>query len=78
MIKECKVLLQNEAVTVVRFDDIEVQLPTRNNKSKTVFVKCEDGKYTIVEGNIPTEKKINKKTTKSNAKDQKEDENIDA
>ena len=50
MIKECKVLLQNQAVTVVRFDDIEVQFPTRNNKSKTVFVKCEDDKYTIIEG----------------------------
>lgn len=78
MIKECSVLLQNEVVTVVRFDNIDIQLPALKHKVKTVFVKNEDGKYTIVDGNAIIEKKNNKKTTKNNAKDQKKDEFIDA
>lgn len=78
MIKECQVLLQNEAVTVVRFGRIDVQLPAHKHKVKAVVVKYEDGKYAIVDGSAITEKKNNKKTTKNNAKDQKKDEFIDA
>lgn len=50
MIKECSVLLNNEAVTVVKYDDdITIQFPSINRKAKTVFVKYEDGEYSIVD-----------------------------
>lgn len=80
MIKECQILLQNEAVIVARYDDIDVQFPTHKHKGKTVFVKYEDGRYTIVDNagaTLTTEKKNNKKTTKNSAKDQRKDEIVD-
>lgn len=49
MIKECKVILNNEAVTVIQFGDIEVQFPSIRKNDKTVFVKYEDGNYSIVD-----------------------------
>jgi hypothetical protein len=49
MTKECKVTLNNEAVTVVQFDGIEVQFPSIRKNDKTVFVKYEDGNYSIVD-----------------------------
>lgn len=49
MIKECPVIFSNEYVTVVRFDNINVQLPSIQNNTKTVIVKKHDGKYTIVD-----------------------------
>lgn len=47
MIKECKVLLNNEAVTVIRYDDLDVQIPAIGRKARTVKVK-DDGHYTVV------------------------------
>lgn len=55
MTKLCPIILNNEAVTVIRFDDIEVQLPSIHKNVKSVYVKYDDGKYTIVE-NIEDEK----------------------
>ena len=81
MIKECQVLLQNEAVIVVRYDDIDIQLPYHEGDFRTVFVKYEDGRYTIVDDStesIVIEKKKIKKTTKVNVKDRKEDESTNA
>lgn len=51
MIKECKVLLNNSAVTVVRFCDRDVQLPPIGRKANTVFIRFENGRYEIVDGN---------------------------
>lgn len=48
MIKECPVILNNEAVTVVTYGDVKVQLPPVGNKVKTVMLDCVDGKYSIV------------------------------
>lgn len=48
MIQECKIILNNEAVTVVQFGDIEVQFPSIRKNDKTIFVKYEDGNYSIV------------------------------
>ena len=48
MTKVCKVLLSNEAVTVVRFGDIDVQLPPIRTDEKEVLVEHEGGKYRIV------------------------------
>ena len=71
MIKKCKVIINNEAVTVVRFDNIEVQIPSIHKKADYVNVLYENGKYKIVdtnyEDNVITKnyntKKDNKKTT---------------
>lgn len=57
MIKECKVLLNNEMVTVVKFDDVEIQLPSIHKNDKTIFVKYEDGRYSVVEKNSTVNEK---------------------
>lgn len=49
MVKECLVILNNAAVTVIRYDETEVQLPSIHRKADKVFVKYENGRYTIVE-----------------------------
>ena len=68
MIKECNVILQNELLTVVMYDNKKVQLPT-NTKTlgqRTVFVKFENGTYSIVEqGDFEKEKAIKNKLKKS-------------
>lgn len=48
MIKDCKVILNNEAVTVVRFGDIDIQFPAIHSNEKTVRVLYKSGKYSIV------------------------------
>lgn len=70
MVKECLVILNNEAVTVVRYDDIDIQFPSIYKDVKTVFVKYENGKYSIVDEKDaifeiaqPKKKKATKKTT---------------
>ena len=49
MIKECKVILNNDAITVVRFDDTDVQFSSIAKDAKTVNVKYDNGKYSIVD-----------------------------
>lgn len=69
MIKECIVKLNNEVVTVVAYGDIDVQLPAIHREAKTLFVNCEDGKYTVVDKDYKpksatvSEKKSTKKKT---------------
>lgn len=71
MVKECIVKLNNDAVTVVTYDGIDVQFPSIHKDVKSVFVNYEDGKYTIVEKDYKpkSEKKPKgkKKTTKEDA-----------
>lgn len=50
MVKECSVVLNNEAVTVVRYDGIDIQFPAINKDKTKVFVNYENGKYFIVDG----------------------------
>lgn len=58
MVKECKIIVNNEAVTVVKFDEISVRFPSiQNPDAKTVFVKKEGGRYTIVD-NAKEDKKV--------------------
>lgn len=65
MIKECIVKLNNEAVTVVAYGDIDVQLPAIHREAKTIFVNCEDGKYTVVDKDYkPKSAAVGKKSTK--------------
>lgn len=49
MIKECKVLLNNEAVAVVDFDGVHVQIPSVAKNVKSVFVELKDGSYNVVD-----------------------------
>lgn len=74
MIRKCPVLLNNDHVTVVRFDDVDVQLPAIGVDEKYVNVSCENGRYEvvaeaaehteIVEAEKPQPKSKKKKTTK--------------
>ena len=80
MVKECAVKLNNDAVTVVNFDGIEVQFPAINKDDKTVFVSFENGKYAIVgkdykENSAGKSNKsgANKKTTKEESVEITED-----
>ena len=76
MIKECPILINNAIATVVKYDNIEIQFPKVQENTKTVFVKFDNGKYTIVNSqeyqkeiakemaNKTADKKETKKTTK--------------
>lgn len=82
MVKECPVILNNDAVTVVNFDGNEVQLPAINSDAKKVFILNKNGKYSVVDKDYkeasnevikPLKKKANKKTTfEENANDEVE------
>lgn len=65
MIKECSVLLNNADVTVVKWDNIEVQIPAIGKKAKTIKVQKIGDLYIIAKDlqdeNKP--KKAAKKTT---------------
>lgn len=70
MVKECLVILNNEVVTVVKYGKVDVQLPSIHKEAKTIFVACNDGKYSVVDENyeqkcalINEKKRTNKKTT---------------
>ena len=64
MTKECTVLLNNSAVTVVKFGEVEVQLPSIQRDAKKVFVKFENDRYAVVdkldEQDVQTKKKSKK------------------
>lgn len=47
MIKYCKVILHNSAALVVDFDGVLVQLPYIKDVSGGVYVKYQNGKYTV-------------------------------
>lgn len=68
MVKECIVKLNNDAVTVVAYGDIEVQLPAIHKEAKTLFVNYENDKYAVVDKDykptgVAAEKKNVKKKT---------------
>lgn len=78
MVKECKVLLNNSAVTVFQFNEHEVQVPSIGRKASAVKVLFESGKFTVVDDDYkeqpvkvevdkaekPTKKTIAKETEK--------------
>lgn len=72
MVKECKVLINNEEVTVVKFGDTEVQFPSIKKNCSSVFVNFENGKYTIVDK--PIENKNPENKSKDSFKDIKNKE----
>lgn len=60
MIKECPVIMNNEAVSVVSFDGIDIQFSCLGKNIKKVNVKFEDGKYSIVKDEVIVSKSIEK------------------
>ena len=65
MVKECIVKLNNDVVTVVAYGDVDVQLPAIHREAKTLFVSCENGKYTVVDKDYkPKDVAVEKKNTK--------------
>lgn len=55
MIKECRVVLNNDLVTVVLYDDVYVQLPSIHRNSQTVYVDNQWGFYSVVDNYTPPE-----------------------
>ena len=51
MIKDCRVTLNNEWVTVVNFEGIDVQLPSIGRKAEKIKVEYKDDKYTVLPDN---------------------------
>lgn len=48
MILECPVIINNNAVTVIKYGNIDVQFPSVRKDVKTLMVKCDNGKYSLV------------------------------
>lgn len=48
MILECPVIINNNAVTVVKYGNIDIQFPSVRKDVKTLMVKCDNGKYSLV------------------------------
>lgn len=68
MVVKCPVIINNGVVTVVKYNDIEVQLPFIGDNIKYVNIDFRDGKYVIVKNNKPeytkpVDAKQEKKTT---------------
>ena len=71
MVKECLVKINNEAITVVRYGDTDIQFPSIHKDVNTVFVNYEGGKYFIVDKDYKpsvVEGSIKKTTGKQSAK----------
>ena len=93
MVKNCRILINNDAVTVVDFDGVEVQLPSIQREARFVKVCETNGIYSVVEDSYiepvmevteKPKKKFYKKTTvdesadKNTKIDSTADENEDA
>lgn len=83
MVKTCSVILNNEAVTVINYDGIEVQIPSIRREAKTVKVLLKDNKYIVVDDDYkeeiekPIKKAKNKKTTKEESVEMAEDHSVE-
>lgn len=69
MVKKCNILINNDAVTVINYDGVKVQIPSIHKDAKTVNVILENNKYIVVgddyiEPNTKTVSKPRKKTVK--------------
>lgn len=47
MIKKCEVILRNDAVCVVDFDGVKVQMPAFKTNEKFVYIEFLDGVYSL-------------------------------
>lgn len=75
MVKECEVLINNDLVTVIKFDDTEVQVPAIKRDAETVKVVFENNSYKVVDDDYKEkpvkveEHKAEKQTKKTIAKE---------
>ena len=71
MIKECNVDIWNELIMVIDFDKVKVQMPSTENKEKSVYIKLENGTYSL-----STKEEYDKSLVKINKKEIKSENNI--
>lgn len=76
MIKECKVILHNDLVSVVLFDKKEIQVPSNKLIGNTAYVKFDNDKYTVVSKN-EFEKFVKRNDRKSKNKEKFEKETVE-
>lgn len=48
MVKKCRILIHNSAVTVVDFDGTHIQFPSIETQNKEIYVEDIDGRYSVV------------------------------
>ena len=77
MVKKCKVILNNNAITVIDYDGKEVQIPSIKKNVQMVNVVFDNGKYIVVDDDyveikekVKSDKKSPKKTTISEKVDE--------
>lgn len=82
MIKNCNILINNEAVTVIEYDGKKIQIPSIHRKATTVKVVKKGNKCIVVDDDYkePAQKVAAKSQKRSNKKttiDKDADEAID-
>lgn len=68
MVKKCKILIHNSAVTVVDFDGTHIQFPPIETQDKEIYVEDMNGRYSVVseeEYKKFLKPKVDKKSKKS-------------
>lgn len=75
MVKECKILIKNDFVTVVRFGKKEIQLPFVDTNKNSILVAYDKGNYFVVDKDYKENKVVNtdnlNKTKRKNTKSKK-------
>ena len=66
MLKECTVVLNNDAVTVIKDGNELIQIPSIHRKADKVKVLIEGHKYTVVDDNYEIKAIIPEKTAETN------------
>ena len=64
MVSKCKVVINNDAVTVFEFNGSRVQVPAIHKDKDFINVKYEDGKFIIVDENYKEDLQKNVKSKK--------------
>lgn len=78
MVKECSVILNNEAVTVVKYDGKDIQFPSIHKDAKKIFVNYENGKYSIVDENFKSQSVVKSKKKSATKKTTVKENLVDA
>lgn len=67
MVKSCKVLLNNELVTVFKYDGNEIQIPSIKRSASYIKVIKKNGNYLVVDDNYKEPADISEEKQKKNA-----------
>ena len=68
MIKDCEVVLNNSAVTVIRDGAHDIQLPSIKREAVKIRVLIDNGKYTVVDDDYTEQSNIVEKPIDKNRK----------